>query len=70
MPDLFPAAPKQASLRRQLECVIREIGMRERVYARRVRDGVMTKAKADDELAAMRAVADTLRDLLEKERAC
>jgi hypothetical protein len=34
--------------------------MRERVYPRRVADGKMTQALADDELAAMRAVLQTL----------
>ena len=63
MPDLFPDAPQQVSLRRQLECVLREIGMRERVYSRRVASGDMLQSKADDEIAAMRAVADTLRNL-------
>lgn len=67
MPDLFPNAPLQVSLRRQLECVLREIGMRERVYPRRVAEGRMPQAKADDEIAVMRAVADTLRDLQQTE---
>ena len=62
--DLFPDAPKQVSLRRQLECVVREIGMRERVYRRKVASGDMLQSKADDELGAMRAVADTLRSLI------
>jgi hypothetical protein len=44
----------------QIACVKREIAMRERVYPRWVAAGKMTKAKADHELAAMRAVLDTL----------
>lgn len=64
MPDLFPDAPQQVSLRRQLECVLREIGMRERNYPRWVAEGRLPQAKADDELAAMRAVAETLRSLI------
>lgn len=45
----------------QLKCVMREIGYRERVYARRVADGKMTQALADYQLDAMKAVAETLK---------
>lgn len=37
----------------KLEAVIREIGFRRRVYARRVRDGKMNQAQADREIAVM-----------------
>lgn len=46
----------------QIACVEREIKMREHVYPRRVADCKMSQAKADDELAAMRAVLATLKD--------
>lgn len=48
------------SIPEQLACVEREIKMRERVYPRCVADKRMTQAKADHELAAMRAVRETL----------
>lgn len=48
----------------QLRAVEREIGMRRRVYPHRVADGKMTQARATSEIAAMEAVADTLRGLL------
>ena len=47
----------------QVACVAREIKMRERVYPRWVAAEKMTQAKADAELAAMRAVLETLRTL-------
>lgn len=52
----------------QVACVKREIGYRERVYARWVSDGKMTKRKADFELAAMRAVLATLERVETQER--
>lgn len=51
------------SLPDQLACVEREIVMRKRVYPNWVAAGKMSPAKADAELAAMRAVATTLRAL-------
>lgn len=39
----------------------REIGMRHRVYPARVKAGKMTQAEADQGLALMRAIRDTLR---------
>lgn len=51
------------SIEQQIACVRREIGYRERVYARRISDGKMTQKLADRELAAMRAVLATLEAL-------
>lgn len=45
----------------QIACVEREIAMRERVYPRWVADHKMTQKKADQELAAMRAVLETVK---------
>lgn len=45
----------------QIRAVEREIAMRERVYPTWVQNKRMTQRKADDELAAMRAVLETLR---------
>jgi hypothetical protein len=58
MSDLFEPA-----LADQIECVRREITMRERVYPRRVADRKMTPRQADLELARMRAVLKTLLDV-------
>lgn len=49
------------SIAQQIEAVEREIGMRNRVYRRWIRDGKMSQTKADHELNAMRAALATLR---------
>lgn len=56
MADLFPP-----SLAQQIGCVEREIRMRAAVYPRQVARGKMNQDDADRELAAMRAVLETLR---------
>lgn len=59
-----PSPPDQhISTEQQIECVKRELRMREHVYPRRVADHKMTQALADRELAAMRAVLATLEAL-------
>ena len=55
------------SLTEQITCVRREIGFRERVYARRVAEGKMKQDQADRELAAMQAVLETLRKLFNEQ---
>ena len=52
----------------QIKCVEREIGFRIRVYARRVNDGKMTLMQSNDEIALMRAVLETLRQVEKRER--
>ena len=52
----------------QLACAKREVGMRKRVYPRRVEAGRMTQAKADAETAAMEAIVATLEQLERAER--
>lgn len=52
------------SLTQQLEEVMREISLRERVYPRMVDNKQMKEDAADFYLARMRAVADTLRILI------
>ena len=64
MPDLFPRSP---DLDQQIECVSREIGMRQRVYPGWVKAGRMSQTKADHEIAAMQAVLTTLQSLKSKE---
>lgn len=63
MTVLFPmeTAPLPVSFATQIACVEREIGYRERCYPRWVQEGRMKQEKADAELAAMRAVLDTLK---------
>lgn len=58
MTELFPIG-----LLEQIQAVQREIAMRERAYPRFVHKGTMTQAKADKEIAAMRAVLATLKGL-------
>jgi hypothetical protein len=48
-------------LPKQIACVQREIGFRERVYPRWVAAGKMKQEKANYEIAAMRAVLETLK---------
>lgn len=63
MNDLFDAGAAPIPLEAQIECVLREISFRERVYKRRVSEGKMTQHLADEQLAAMRAVLTTLQGL-------
>ncbi len=52
----------KVSMTEQIKCVKREISMRERVYPRFVKKGKMTQDEADREIAAMKAVLDTLNE--------
>ncbi len=65
MTTLFPESSTPVPIAAQVACVEREIGFRVRVYARRVAEGKMAQAKADDELAAMRAVLATLKGIVD-----
>ncbi len=56
--ELFPI-----SLQEQLICVEREIAMRRRVYPRFIEQGRMKLDRAEREIAAMEAVAETIRRL-------
>jgi len=40
----------------KLQCAVRELGFRRRVYARRVEQGKMKQAEADRELAVMECI--------------
>ena len=64
MNDLFPDA--EIPLAAQIECVEREIRMRQRVYARRVDQRQMTQKQSDKELGLMIAVLKTLKKLQEQ----
>ena len=56
------------TLQEQIACVEREIRMRKQVYPRRVAIGKMRQELAEDEIAAMEAVLDTLRAVLSGRR--
>ena len=58
----------KVSYQQQLDCVKREIKMRERVYPRWVEAGRMTQDKADRELEAMRAVGKTLESMAYRQK--
>lgn len=58
--SLFAVLPRQVSLARQIEAVRRELRLRQAVYPRRIGERRMTVDKADEELAAMEAVLETL----------
>lgn len=64
MTELF-TEPLPVPIEDQIRCVEREIEMRERVYPRWVSEKRLTQAKADRELAAMRAVLRTLQGIAE-----
>lgn len=55
--------PLPITIEAQIECVVREIKLRERVYPRRVAEGKMTQALASEQLELMRAVLTTLQDI-------
>jgi hypothetical protein len=55
---------ESVSLERQLEAIEREIKIRQRTYPGRILTGRMSARFANEELAAMRAVATTLRALV------
>lgn len=48
------------SLEDQIKCVEREIALRKRVYPRWIAAGKMTNEKANDEIARMQAVRESL----------
>ncbi len=56
------------SAEQKLKAVERELGYRRRVYARRVTEGKMTQALADEQIAVFEAIASDYRAGAEKER--
>jgi len=59
----FSLDPGVIPLKKQIQCVAREIKMRERCYPRWVRQGRMKEAEAQRELERMRAVLHTLQEV-------
>lgn len=57
------APDETPTIETQIRCVEREIAMRARVYPRWVAAKNMSQAKADSEIATMRAVLATLRNM-------
>jgi hypothetical protein len=51
------------TLSRQIACIERELAIRVRVFPAWVRSGRIQQSQADDELNAMRAVLETLRQV-------
>jgi hypothetical protein len=51
------------SLAEQIRCIERELGLRQRVYPRLIKSGRMLEAEAERQMAAMRAVHETLLQL-------
>lgn len=52
------------SIQTQIECVRREIAIREHVYPKWIENGRMKQAVADHEIEAMKSVLDTLENVL------
>lgn len=61
MGALFDALPLQVNHVRQITCVNRELGKRRHVYPRLVQSQRITQAKADEEIAAMEAVLESVK---------
>jgi len=59
----FNLDPGVISIEQQIQCVAREIKMRERCYPRWVRQGRMKETEAQRELERMRAVLHTLQEV-------
>ena len=45
----------------KLTCAVREVGFRQRTYARLVASGKVSQAQADHQIAVMKAIADDYR---------
>lgn len=58
--------PQDISIRDQVACVGRELGMRKRCYPKWVSSERMTQKEADQEIAAMEAVYKTMREVADK----
>lgn len=63
MDDLLPETVP--TLEEQIREVQREINLRREVYPRFIRNGVVTEARANRQMAAMTAALDTLKRLKE-----
>jgi hypothetical protein len=61
MSDLFDR--RKVPLHVQIAAAEREVRQRRHVYPRRVADGKMTQAFADEQTAAMEAIVETLKGL-------
>lgn len=59
----FSLSPGVIPLNLQIQCVAREVKLRERCYGRWVAQGRLKEAEAQAEIERMRAVLHTLREL-------
>lgn len=72
MNDLFnptSESTKKLSIHEQIAEVERELSERESVYPKMIVSGMMTRAKADKHITAMRAVRESLAWIRENEAA-
>jgi len=63
--DYYTTQDSDVPLAQQAACLIREAGLREKVYPKWVQQGRMTAEKAQFEIRAMRAAAMTISKQLE-----
>ena len=56
------------TLKELADCALREVGMRQKVYPRLIRQGGITKRLAAREIAKMMAIATHFGELEEKDR--
>ena len=66
--ETFATLDEHFTLREQIECVEREVRMREMVYPKLIGKGTMSEQAAAHELACMRQVLRTLRALIDDGR--
>jgi hypothetical protein len=52
----------------KLACIVRELKYHRWVYPRRISEGKMTPAKADNEIKVMEAITEDYQKLVERER--
>ena len=64
----FSLSPGVIGLEQQIQCVAREVKLRERCYPRWVRQGRLKEAQAQREIERMRAVLHTLQELAGRSR--
>lgn len=68
MSGLFGKLPDVVSIDRQIRAAKRELSMRAHKYPQWVSAGRMKQAEADEEIAAMRAIVETLQRVKESPR--
>ena len=59
---------KTETIQKWLNCIGRELGMRQRVYPKWVNSGRMTQEKADIEISTMAEIYYYFKDLISKQK--